>query len=151
VCIVRFFNIVGETQKPDYGHVIPNFILNAKLDKDIIVHDDGMSLRSYCYIDDAVNMLCGLIYNYVEYEEIYNIGCEENVITTLRLADKIIKLTNSKSKIVHIPFKEMYPNGHQIYIRHPKTERIDDLMNKLGRNKPSTSMYDIIKNISKVI
>lgn len=151
VCIVRFFNIIGETQKPDYGHVIPNFLLNAKLDKDIVVHDDGQSLRSYCYIDDAVNMLCGLIYNDVEYEEIYNVGCEENVITTLRLANKIIKLTNSKSKIVHIPFKEMYPNGDQIYIRHPITKRINNLMTKLDRTKPSTTLDDIILNIAKVI
>lgn len=146
-CIVRFFNVVGSDQKPNYGHVIPNFIKNAKAGEPLIVHDEGESVRSYCYIDDAVNMLCALAFIDVDYDPVYNIGVSANVIESGDLADMIINTLDSDSIIEYKEFKEIYPNGDQIEIRFPVCTLIDDLMHKLCMYKKPLDMQQIIDKI----
>lgn len=146
-CIVRFFNIVGQDQKHNYGHVIPNFIKNAKNNEPLIVHDDGQSLRSYCYIDDAVNMLIALAFIDVDYKPVYNIGNSINVISSISLADMIIALTGSKSEVVFKDFKDIYPNGDQIVERFPNCTEINNLLIYLEMNNRPTRITNLLHKI----
>ena len=103
--IVRFFNIVGPSQVPDYGHVLPKFIQDAKNNKDLEVYHDGTQVRSFCDIRDCVQML-KILLNEEHNGEIYNIGSENNVCNIATLAQTVISISNSKSRIINIPFEE---------------------------------------------
>ncbi len=94
--IVRIFNTFGKNMAIDDGRVVSNFIVQALKNEDITIYGDGSQTRSFCYVDDLVEGLikmmnsdcCGPI----------NLGNPDEY-TVLQLADKIIKLTNSKSKL----------------------------------------------------
>ena len=142
--IVRFFNVVGKDQKHDYGHVMPNFIKDAKAGVPLLVHDDGESVRSYCYIDDAVRMLLALAFKDVKYQPVYNIGVRGNKIETGDLADLIINMLDSDSCLEYVPFKKKYPKGDQIEIRYPDCTLINKLLLDLD-------MYKIPLNIDEIV
>ena len=97
--IVRIFNTYGPNMAINDGRVISNFIVQALKNENITVYGDGKQTRSFCYIDDLVE---GLI-NMMESNNFIgpvNIG-NPNEMTVLELAELIISLTNSKSKIIH--------------------------------------------------
>jgi UDP-glucose 4-epimerase len=122
--IVRFFNIVGPSQVQDYGHVLPKFINSAKNNRDVTVFHDGTQVRSYCDIRDCVEML-KLLLDDKHNSEIYNIGNSENVCNVATLAQTVIDLTKSKSRIINIPFEEALGSQfEEIYIRFPNTQKI---------------------------
>ncbi len=97
--IVRIFNTYGPNMAINDGRVISNFIVQALKNENITVYGDGKQTRSFCYIDDLVE---GLIKTMESNNFIgpVNIG-NPNEMTVLELAELIISLTNSKSKIVH--------------------------------------------------
>lgn len=139
--IVRFFNIVGPTQVPDYGHVLPRFIECAMNGMTVPVYGNGKQVRSYCDIRDAVEML-KLLMNDAHNGEVYNIGNDENVCTVNELAQAVIKTTNSMSLIEMIPLKEaLGEQFEEIYVRFPNTDKIK----KYYQCKYKLS--DIIENI----
>ena len=122
--IVRFFNIVGPTQLPDYGHVLPRFIDKIINKEDLVVYGDGKQIRSFCDIRDAVEML-KLLINDVHNNEIYNIGNDKNICTINELADACIDILKSKSNIKHITFEEaLGKQFEEIFIRYPNTNKI---------------------------
>lgn len=106
--IVRFFNVVGPGQLPNYGMVLPRMINAAKNNEDIIVYGSGNQVRSFCHVTDAIEYL-----RRIEtcYGEIFNLG-SENPITINQLAAKVISLTNSNSKIVHVPYEKAFSKNH---------------------------------------
>jgi len=123
--ICRFFGIVGKGQLPDYGMVLPNFIENAKNNKDLIVYNDGQQSRCFCSIKDTVKML-ELLLDDVHNGEIYNIGNSKTNIKILDLAKKVIHITNSKSKIIFKNIDEIFSkNFFEIVYRSPCTEKFD--------------------------
>ena len=123
--ICRFFNIVGKGQLPDYGMVLPNFIENAKNGKDIIIHDDGSQVRSFCDIRDAVVMLEMLLDN-IHNDEIYNIGNSDNEMNMLTLAKIVISMLDSSSNIVFKPSSEVFSKQFfEIKNRTVCTEKFD--------------------------
>lgn len=139
--IVRFFNIVGPSQVQDYGHVLPNFINSAKYNRNLVVHNDGTQVRSYCDIRDCVEML-KILLDDKHNNEIYNIGNSENVCNVATLAQTVIDLTKSKSRIINIPFEEALGSKfEEIYIRFPNTQKISQYY------KCKYSLTDIIENI----
>ena len=106
--IIRFFNIVGPGQLPDYGMVLPKFIKSAKLGEDIKVYGTGEQIRSFCHVSDAVDALIKLEkYN----NEIFNIGADEPVSMN-QLAQRVKELTNCSGNIVHIPYENVFSNQH---------------------------------------
>jgi UDP-glucose 4-epimerase len=98
--IFRFFNTYGPKQSKDF--VISKFIHSALLDADITIYGDGKQTRTFCFIDDNITATTNAFYNNEFVNDIVNIGGEKEV-TILELAQTIIRLTNSKSKIVHLP------------------------------------------------
>lgn len=102
--IFRFFNTFGPKQSKDF--VISKFMLAAMQNKDITIYGDGQQTRTFCYIDDNVDACLESFYKNKIVNDVINIGGNRE-ITILELAEIIIKLTRSKSKIVHIdPLKE---------------------------------------------
>jgi len=96
--IARIFNTFGERMRKDDGRAVPNFITQALKNQPLTVYGNGSQTRSFCYIDDLVEGIYKLMLS--DLNEPVNIG-NPNEITILELAKKIIKLSNSKSKIIH--------------------------------------------------
>jgi UDP-glucose 4-epimerase len=138
--IARFFNIVGPGQLPNFGMVLPRFIKAAKNNEDLIVHGDGLQVRSFCHIEDAINILLQI--QDLE-EQIFNVGNDEP-ITIKELAKKVIELSGSKSQIKFVDPKQIY-NKNYVDINN----RIPDLT-KLKQTIIHTNKYsidDIIKSL----
>jgi dTDP-glucose 4,6-dehydratase len=98
--IVRIFNTYGERMRENDGRAIPNFINQALKNKPITVYGDGSQTRSFCYISDLVDGIYRLLLS--KENNPVNIG-NPNEMSLLELANAIIKLTGSKSKIVYKP------------------------------------------------
>lgn len=99
--IIRIFNTYGERMRRQDGRVIPNFIDQALKDKPITVYGKGAQTRSFCYISDLVDGIVRLMS--LEYSLPVNLG-NPNEMTVLELAELIVKITSSKSRI---EFKEL--------------------------------------------
>ena len=100
--IVRIFNTFGPRMHPNDGRVVSNFIVQALQNKDITMYGDGTQTRSFCYVDDMIEGLIKMMNTGDEITGPINIG-NPSEFTILELAEKIIRLTGSKSKVVFMP------------------------------------------------
>ena len=96
--VVRIFNTYGPKMSPNDGRVIPNFIQQALQNSDLTVYGDGMQSRSLCFVEDLIDGIILFMNDKSGFKGPLNIGNPEE-ITMLQLADLVIKLTNSESKI----------------------------------------------------
>lgn len=122
VTTVRPFNIFGPRRTGD--HAIVRFIAAALNGRDLVVHGDGVQLRSWCHIDDFLMGLELLMSNPAAVGQVFNIGNATNTVTVLDLAERIIRLAESSSGISHID-----PGIVDIDVRVPST---GNARNKLG-------------------
>ena len=99
--IVRIFNTYGPRMHPNDGRVVSNFIVQALKGEDITIYGDGTQTRSFCYVDDLIEGFVRLM-NQNDVKGPINIG-NPGEFTMLQLAELALKLTGSKSKIVHRP------------------------------------------------
>ena len=100
--IVRIFNTFGPKMNKNDGRVVSNFIVQALQNKDITIYGDGSQTRSFCYVSDLVNGLYKMMNNDKGFIGPVNLG-NVGETSVLDFAKMIIKLTNSKSKIVFMP------------------------------------------------
>ena len=100
--IARIFNTYGPNMHPCDGRVVSNFIVQALRNQDITVAGDGSQTRSFQYVDDLIEGFLRLMATEDEFIGPVNIG-NPGEFTILQLAEKIIELTASRSKIVYIP------------------------------------------------
>jgi len=100
--VARIFNTYGPRMHPNDGRVISNFILQALRNEPITVYGDGLQTRSFCYVDDMIEGLIRLMDSPDEITGPINLGNPEE-ISILELAQKIIELTGSRSKILFKP------------------------------------------------
>jgi UDP-glucuronate decarboxylase len=100
--VARIFNTYGPNMNPDDGRVVSNFITQALRGEDITIYGDGKQTRSFCYVDELVDGLIRLMNSPVEFTGPCNLG-NPSEFTMLGLAEKVIELTNSKSKIKFMP------------------------------------------------
>jgi UDP-glucuronate decarboxylase len=100
--VARIFNTYGPRMHPNDGRVISNFILQALRNEPITVYGDGLQTRSFCYVDDMIEGLIRLMDSPDEMTGPINLGNPEE-ISILELAQKIIDLTGSRSKILFKP------------------------------------------------
>jgi len=110
VRIQRPFNVYGPRIREDgiYGRVIPRFIMQALKNRDITVHGDGMQTRSFLYIDDWVDATMKFLNHPNPDHEVLNIGSNAE-ITVLDLANLIIRITGSSSRVTFLPPREDDP------------------------------------------
>ena len=109
--IVRVFNTYGPKMAENDGRVISNFVLQALKKQNITIYGNGSQTRSFQYVDDLLDGMIAMM-NVENFIGPVNIGNPKE-FTILELAQKIIKLTNSKSKIVHLPLPQDDPTQRQ--------------------------------------
>ena len=98
--IFRLFNTYGPKQSSDF--VISKFLIAALKDKDITIYGDGSQTRTFCFIDDHLDATMNAFYNNLLVNDVANIGSDKEM-SMLELAKFIIKHTNSRSAIIHLP------------------------------------------------
>jgi UDP-glucuronate decarboxylase len=100
--VARIFNTYGPRMHPNDGRVVSNFIVQALRGEDVTLYGDGGQTRAFCYVDDMVDGLVRLMESAPGVTGPINIG-NPHEITVRELADRIVSLSNSRSKIVHRP------------------------------------------------
>ena len=110
--VARIFNTYGPGMHPNDGRVVSNFIVQAIKGKDITIYGDGSQTRSFCYVDDLVNVIIKFMKTEKGFTGPMNIG-NPNEFTMLELAELTLELTNSKSKIIHQTLPEDDPKQRQ--------------------------------------
>ena len=100
--VVRIFNTYGPNMLINDGRVVSNFILQALKNEDITIYGDGSQTRSFCYVTDLTDGLIAAMENSAEFPGPFNLGNPEE-FTILELAEKIISITGSKSKMIFLP------------------------------------------------
>jgi UDP-glucuronate decarboxylase len=119
--IMRIFNTYGPRMHPNDGRVVSNFIVQALQNRDISIYGDGSQTRSFCYVDDNLEGMIRLMNSRDEFTGPVNIG-NPNEFTILELAEKVIKLTGSKSKLIFEPLPSDDPMQRQPNISLAKSE-----------------------------
>jgi UDP-glucuronate decarboxylase len=98
--IFRFFNTYGPRQSDDF--VLPKFLHAAQAGKDITIYGNGSQTRTFCYVDDNIETTIKTLNESHCINDTVNIGNDQEM-TILQLAELVIKMTNSSSKIIHLP------------------------------------------------
>ncbi|WP_439619585.1 UDP-glucuronic acid decarboxylase family protein [Hyphomonas sp.] len=110
--VARIFNTYGPRMHPNDGRVVSNFIVQALKGEDITLYGDGNQTRSFCYVSDLVTGLVSLMGTGPEFTGPVNIG-NPGEFTIRQLAERVIDLTGSKSKLVHRPLPQDDPRQRQ--------------------------------------
>jgi UDP-glucuronate decarboxylase len=110
--VVRIFNTYGPRMHPNDGRVVSNFIVQALRGEDITIYGDGAQTRSFCYVDDLVDAMLRMMATADEVTGPVNVG-NPGEFSMLELAQKVIKITASKSKLVFRPLPSDDPRQRQ--------------------------------------
>ena len=119
--VARLFNTYGPNMHPNDGRVVSNFIMQALQNKDITLYGDGSQSRSFCYIDDMIDAFIKLMDTPDNFAGPVNLG-NPNEFTIKELAEKIIQLTDSTSKLVMKELPQDDPTQRQPDISVAKRE-----------------------------
>lgn len=128
--IVRIFNTYGPRMRIKDGRAIPNFLSQALREEDLTVFGDGSQTRSFCHVSDLVEGIYRLLMS--DHNDPVNLGNPVEM-TIQQMADKILQVTGSKSKICYVPLPEDDPK-----VRQPNI----DLARKLLNWKPGVSLEE---------
>jgi UDP-glucuronate decarboxylase len=114
--VARIFNTYGPRMHPNDGRVVSNFIVQALRDEDITLYGDGMQTRSFCYVDDLIEALIRLMDSGDDFTGPVNLG-NPTEISMRALAEKVVALSGSKSKLAYRPRPPDDPRQRQPDIR----------------------------------
>jgi UDP-glucose 4-epimerase len=141
--IVRLFNTVGPRQSGQYGMVVPRFVSAALSGRPLEIHGDGTQTRCFCHVQDTIRALTGLMEAPGQSGEIFNVGSTERV-TINELAQRVLERTGSKSKIVEVPYNEVYGQGIEDMLhRQPSIEKISSAVGW----EPTVSLDGILEDV----
>ena len=110
--VIRIFNTYGPRMHENDGRVVSNFIIQALNNKDITIYGDGRQTRSFCYVDDLINGMINMMDSHDDISGPINLGNPKE-FSILELAQSIITLTNSKSKLTYLPLPNDDPKQRQ--------------------------------------
>jgi len=144
VRIVRFFNTVGPRQVGHYGMVVPRFIEAALKNEPLSIYGSGEQIRCFCHVSDVIRALLLVIDSDQAVGEVFNIGNNQQSSIN-QLADRVISLLGSKSKIERISYKDAYPQGFEDMQR--RVPDISKIKRVLGWS-PQLDLDQIIKDIA---
>lgn len=119
--VVRIFNTYGPRMHPKDGRVVSNFIVQALKGEDITIYGSGQQTRSFCYVDDMVEGFVRMMATERGFTGPVNLG-NPGEFTMLELAEKVLTLVGSKSKLVFMPLPEDDPRQRQPDITLAKTK-----------------------------
>jgi UDP-glucuronate decarboxylase len=120
--VARIFNTYGPRMHPNDGRVVSNFAVQALLGRDITMFGDGLQTRSFCYVDDLIDGLVRLMGTADDVTGPINIGNPKE-FTILELAQLVIDLTGSRSRVVHRPRPQDDPRQ-----RRPDISKANDVL-----------------------
>lgn len=145
VVLVRLFNTVGPRQTGQYGMVVPRFVQQAMKNEPLTAYGDGTQQRCFGYVGDVVGALIALMEHPDAVGQIFNIGNNQEV-TIMELAERVIEITGSKSKIKKIPYEQAYEAGFEDMARRvPDLRKIKNLIGY----KPTVGLDEIIRKIHR--
>ena len=110
--VLRIFNTYGPRMHPSDGRVVSNFIVQALKGEDITIYGDGKQTRSFCYVDDLIEGMIRLMDSPDEITGPINVG-NPGEFTMIELAEAVLRLTGSKSKLVRLPLPADDPRQRQ--------------------------------------
>ncbi len=144
VILFRLFNTVGPRQTGSYGMVMPRFVRAALAGEPLQVYGDGRQSRCFCHVQDAVRAIGALAEKPEAVGRVFNIGSTSE-ISILSLAQRVIEVLESPSRIEMVPYKEAYAEGFEDMRRRvPDISRIRALTGW----SPQRSLDDIILDIA---
>jgi UDP-glucuronate decarboxylase len=120
--VLRIFNTYGPRMQPNDGRVVSNFIIQALNNQPITIYGDGLQTRSFCFVDDLVGGMIGLMSTPDSVTGPMNCG-NPNEFTIRDLAEKVIAMTGSRSRIVHRPLPQDDPRQ-----RRPDISQAQELL-----------------------
>ena len=141
--IVRLFNTVGPRQSGQYGMVVPRFVSAALAGRPLEIHGDGTQTRCFCHVQDTIRALTSLMDADGVSGEIFNVGSTERV-TINDLARRVLEQTGSHSKIVGVPYDEVYGQGIEDMLhRQPAIEKVNAAIGW----QPTRSLDEILADV----
>ncbi len=137
--VLRIFNTYGPRMHPNDGRVVSNFIVQALKGQDITIYGDGLQTRSFCYVDDLIEGMIRLMDSSDDVTGPINVG-NPGEFTMIELAETVLKLTKSKSKLVRMPLPADDPKQRKPDITRarntlgwePKVQLEDGLKETIG-------------------
>ena len=137
--VIRIFNTYGPNMSPDDGRVVSNFIVQAIRGHDITIYGDGSQTRSFCYVDDLVNGIVKMLEHEGPIDAPINIGNPKE-FTMKELAEMVLQIHRSKSKIIYLPLPADDPRqrkpditrANSILGWEPKIELAEGLQKTIG-------------------
>ncbi len=142
--VARIFNTYGPRMHPNDGRVVSNFIVQALNGVDITIYGDGSQTRSFCYVDDLINAFIKLMGTSDDFTGPVNLG-NPNEFTILELAQKVIKLTESTSKIIFSPLPSDDPKQ-----RKPDISLAQDMLNWAPKVQVEAGLIQTIEYFKKI-
>ena len=133
--VMRIFNTYGPRMHPNDGRVVSNFIVQAIKGEDITLYGDGRQTRSFCYVDDLIDGMLRLMDSDADVTGPINVG-NPGEFSMIELAELILKLTGSKSKLAFLPLPSDDPKQRQ--------PNIEEAKSKLGW-EPKVNLEDGLK------
>lgn len=138
--VVRIFNTYGPRMHPNDGRVVSNFIVQALQGKEITIYGDGSQTRSFCYVDDLIEAMVRMMNSDEGFTGPVNIG-NPGEFTMLQLAELVLRLSGSKSKIVYQPLPSDDPKQRQPNIELAKAKLVWEPKVKLEDGLKETIVY----------
>ncbi len=142
--VIRIFNTYGPNMNANDGRVVSNFIVQALKGEDITIYGDGTQTRSFCYVDDLVEGMIRMMNSRDGFTGPVNLGNPQE-FTMLELAEKVISLTGSRSKIVHKPLPQDDPTQRKPVIDLAKKEL--DWTPKIALNEGLARTIEYFKTV----
>ena len=142
--VARIFNTYGPRMAPDDGRVVSNFIVQALHNQELTVYGEGKQVRSFCYVDDLIEGLISLFFTEGIHEPI-NLG-NPAPITMLELAQEIISITGSKSRITYLPLPSDDP-----LTREPDIAKARQLLNWQPKESRSDGLRKTVKYFQELV
>ena len=118
--MLRIFNTYGPRMHPNDGRVVSNFIVQALRGQDITIYGDGSQTRSFCYVDDLIEGMVRLMDSPDDVTGPINVG-NPGEFTMIELAENVLRLTGSRSKLVRMPLPADDPKQRKPDIMKAKT------------------------------
>jgi UDP-glucuronate decarboxylase len=118
--VIRIFNTYGPRMHPDDGRVVSNFIVQALRGDNLTIYGDGLQTRSFCYVDDLIDGMIRMMNSPDEVTGPINVG-NPFEFTMLQLAETVLRLTGSSSRIEHRPIPQDDPKQRQPDITRART------------------------------
>ncbi len=147
--VVRLFNTIGPRQIGTYGMVVPRFVQRALAGQPLQVHGDGSQTRCFCDVRDVVPALMKLLDSPRCHGRVFNLGSNTE-ISICDLADLVIRVTDSPSRVQLVPYDEAYGRGFEDLVRRvPDLSRIRAAIGFEPRIELAQTIADIAREMDE--